>query len=502
VVLFLALIFGFITPKIENAILQGKHDSMRRVVELGVSILQQFDQDVKDGRMTRADAELGARRLLGKLRFDKTNYLVVQDWDTYIKVHPRPDLVDKPQTDPLGRAIAVKWQEAAKNPEGGVIRFSFTKPNQQGLFPKISYIKNFPAWGWMVGAGVYVDDVQREARLLSFAILGASLAVVALVLMLSVKLANRIVTPLKNLVIGLEKSDLSHQLEVSTHDEIGSAALAFNAYNQTLRETIFKVSEYAEHVASGSTELAASSEEMARTVTEVAHVSERLKQAGEQVTIAMRGLSRNVDVMAGQVNATVSQSEEAVQDASHGSVAGEGATQGMVGIQQVTGQIFQAVQVIQDIARQTNLLSLNAAIEAAKAGNQGKGFAVVAEEVRKLAERSRTSAQEIERLIQEAQSTVEGGVTSVRVTLENLEAIRTRVARIASGIKDVGGLSGAQAKTAAEVSGMMDQTNDQLVHNAAATHELSATVEQIAKTAEELSKVASGLRKLASGFKL
>ena len=502
VVLFLALIFGFIVPRVERAILQGKRDSMRQVVDLGVGILQKLESDVQGGRMTRQQAEAAAQAMVGSLRFDRTNYLVIQDHQGSIKAHPRPDMVGKASSDPVQVAIHKQWIQAIQSPEGGVVVYEFTKPNQEGLFPKLAYVKDFGPWGWMVGAGVYVDDVQRETRLFMLTILAASLVVAVIVFILSVKVSNRIVAPLKQLLRGLQESDLNRKLEVTTHDEIGAAAMAFNDYNGRLREIVMKVGTFAGRVASGSTELAASSEEMTRTVADVARVSEDLKHAGDQVFQAMERLAGNADTMAESAEATQQQSAKAVSEAAQGSNAGQGAAKGMEEIQKVTERIFQAVKVIQDIARQTNLLSLNAAIAAAKAGSNGKGFAVVAEEVRKLAERSRTSAAEIEQLIQAAHGTVLGGVDSVRITLENLEAIQSRIAGIASGIQGVGNLSKDQAHTSQEVERMMEATNQGLVQNAASTHELSATVEEIARTAEELSKVAFGLRQIVGGFNL
>jgi methyl-accepting chemotaxis protein len=255
-------------------------------------------------------------------------------------------------------------------------------------------------------------------------------------------------------------------------------------------------------VASGSTELAASAEQMNQTVQETARVGEDLRQAGREVIEALKQLDANVDAMASHTHQTGAKADEAVQDTDRGAETGRGTAHGMEAIQQATSRIVQAVKVIQGLARQTNLLSLNAAIEAAKAGAQGKGFAVVAEEVRILAERSGQSAKEIEETIHAMQDAVTEGATSVDVTLHHLEAIRDRITQVSGSIHEIGSLSQGQAKTSQDVGHMMNQTAARLDQNATATHQLAATVHEIAKTAEDLSRVAESLKETVQRFKL
>jgi methyl-accepting chemotaxis protein len=174
----------------------------------------------------------------------------------------------------------------------------------------------------------------------------------------------------------------------------------------------------------------------------------------------------------------------------------------MRAIQEATSRIVQAVKVIQGLARQTNLLSLNAAIEAAKAGAMGKGFAVVAEEVRILAERSGHSAKEVEETIHTMQDAVNEGASSVDVTLHHLEAIRDRISQVSGSIHEIGNLSQGQARASQDVGRLMNETASRLDQNAAATQQLAATVHEVAKTSDELSRVSELLKETVQRFRL
>ncbi len=505
VVLFVFLLVFYLLPRLRTSVMEAKQAGVRNVVELAMGILDNQEIEIKAGRRTREFAQVRAKELISALHFEGTNYIWIQGPGPQILQHPNAALIGK-QTDTLEPRLAKLFRDldgASQAAQGGFHAYEWPRPGGgSDLLPKVSFVKRFEPWGWVLGAGVYVDDVDRETRRLFLSLMAATLLVSAIVLVLSVKLAGMMVRPLNQLVEGLKHTDLSRRIEVSTKDEIAEAANAFNAYNGSMRATILDVSGLADRVASGSTQLAASASEMAQAVEEIARVSEELKHAGEKVCSAMQQLGANVNTMAERSLQTGAQSEDAVRDTSRGTDAGRSAAQGMGEIQQVTSQIVKAIQVIQDIARQTNLLSLNAAIEAAKAGAMGKGFAVVAEEVRKLAERSRSSAQEIEQLILRTQEAVSGGVQGVGITLDNLEAIRTRITAIAGSIHEIGQLSHEQAGTSAEVTQRMDQTSARLSQNAAATQELAATVQEISRTSEDLAHVAEGLRNVVKGFKL
>ena len=316
------------------------------------------------------------------------------------------------------------------------------------------------------------------------------------------RIHTRITRPLQAMALGLAKSDLTLQLPVLSGDEIGQASAAFNAYNARLHQVIRELASSSATVASGATQLSASSEEMAQTGGTLAENSEIQRQGVERVAAASTELSASIEQVTASIRRSQKESETAVQAVAQGTEAGRESAKAMDDIRAATASMVAAVRLIQDIARQTNLLSLNAAIEAAKAGAMGKGFAVVAEEVRKLAERSGAAAREIGELIERSNTSVDQGAQMVDATVASLGTIETNIQGLASMILEVGAAADEQARTSAEVAQQVDENLASVARNAEATSQMARMVTEVASTAGELARVADNQNHLVSQFKV
>jgi len=369
---------------------------------------------------------------------------------------------------------------------------------------------------WEEGLGKVVALQEKQANLKSLAAIrsseragwtllalgaGALAAGIGLSLAISRSVAGPAEAMCKAIEDGIARGDLRVDLPVQCDDELGRVGKAFNEFLKKLRRIWKDLADASAQTASGSMELSSGAEEMSATTDQIARSTELQRQGAEQLAAAVTEFSASIQQVAGNAKEARDQAEAAVQATAQGHRAGANTTESMEAIRSTTAQIVRAIQVIQEIARQTNLLSLNAAIEAAKAGAHGKGFAVVAEEVRKLAERSGQAAKEIAELVKGSNEAVDSGKETVNATVAALESIQSNVTGLSSLVLEIGSASEEQARTSDEVARAVERSADQATQNATATNQLASTVSEVAHTANDLARVAEKLAESVAQFR-
>jgi len=298
----------------------------------------------------------------------------------------------------------------------------------------------------------------------------------------------------------MEEGRMDLELPPGAQDELGECIHQFNRMVSRIRVVLLRVVSASSSVQGEAHHLASSMQQMEDSTRNIARVSEDLKHSMDQIAAAITELTASIEEVTTHIRHSDRQTQEAVALASQGAGAGESSSKAMASIRQASTQMTQAVKVIQDIARQTNLLSLNAAIEAAKAGSLGKGFAVVAEEVRKLAERSSGAAKEIAALIDETEATVGRGQETVGATLERLRDIGGHITGLASVAAEIGAASGEQTRASSDVAREVDTIAMRITENASATEQLSAGIQELNRSAGNLTAVSQELSAAISGF--
>jgi methyl-accepting chemotaxis protein len=286
------------------------------------------------------------------------------------------------------------------------------------------------------------------------------------------------------------------------HDEIAKVRQSLHSMLQQFRGTIQGIHENSGQLASSALKLTASTSEISATSQEVSRSAEVQKSATERLALATTELSGSIADVARQIQQCEGKAQGTVTATDAGDEAGHATVAAMTQIRESTTAMATAVRVIQDIARQTNLLSLNAAIEAAKAGQMGKGFAVVAEEIRKLAERSGSAAKDVGLLIESSQASVDQGTSKVQATAEALGRIREQTLSLREMLAAIGHATQAQARTGQDAAAQVDQGAAEAARNASASTELSATAVEIEMEVHSLEKITNALVESVGRFKI
>jgi methyl-accepting chemotaxis protein len=345
---------------------------------------------------------------------------------------------------------------------------------------------------------------SRIQAVLGMVVLGAT--ILGLGVAFAFYVGNALVKPLETIQhrmrdISEGEGDLTARLEVHGNDEIAAVAIHFNKFVENIHSIVQQVMAISTNIASGSLQMSAGMSEMHSTAQSIAQAAESQKTSVTSTTRNVQTIAQATQVVSTNVGDALRVFEQAKHAAGKGGTAVGGAVSGMQAINQNSKQIGNILTVITEIANQTNLLSLNAAIEAAKAGEHGKGFAVVAEEVRKLAERSASAAKEITSLIQTSNRAIGDGTKMVNQAGEALQSIQSAIADSVDRMTTIGSQSEAQSRDSRSVVDAMGNLTDIADQNAAAMEQMAATLKESTRTVDELSNLAEQLSSIVARFK-
>ena len=493
--------------ELASSLNQQKQIELKHLGELALGIVKEEHAAAQKGEIAVGDAQKRAMARLAGLRYGSNDYFWINDMLPRMVMHPiKPEMVGNDLSnykDPNGKLLFVDFVEAVKKDGAGFVAYEWPKPGFDKPQPKLSYVVGFAPWDWVIGTGVYIDDLKAQTWISTQRSLIFAGLILLFTLAVSIFVARRITAPLQRMTVtmnDLASGNLDVEVPgVGRGDEVGEMAKAVEVFksNAIARQSLegerreaetrtvagrkadmnrmaddfeAAVGQIVDAVSSASTQLELSAGTLTSTAERAEELATTVAAASEEASTNVQSVASATEEMSSSVNEISRRVQQSAQMASE-AVGQAKATNDRVGeLSKAASRIGDVVELINTIAGQTNLLALNATIEAARAGEAGRGFAVVASEVKALAEQTAKATGEIGQQISGIQAATQESVDAIREISGTIERLSEISSTIAAAVEEQG----------------------------AATQEISRNVQQAARGTQQVSSNITDVQRGAS----
>jgi methyl-accepting chemotaxis protein len=502
-----------------------KTSELKHLTEIALGIAKEEHEQAQKGGVSDEEARKRAAARIGLLRYGQNDYFWINDMHPRMVMHPmQPQLNGKDLTenkDPNGKRLFIEFVDTVKKHGAGIVAYEWPKPGATQPLPKMSYVAGFAPWNWVIGTGLYVDDLKEqtwEALSRALMIFGIVIALTGGIAVLVGHGISRAMRGMTSAMSELASGNFDVVMPgLGRDDEIGDMAGATEAFKVKAVEKArleaeqkqsederaaasrkaamidladsfeSTVGEIVNTVSSASSQLEASANSLTKTAESTQGLSAAVAATSEEASANVQSVASATEEMSASVHEIARQVQESSDIAKDAVRQAEKTDARINELSQAAGRIGDVVDLISAVAQQTNLLALNATIEAARAGEAGKGFAVVAQEVKALAAQTAKATEEISTQIASMQSATQESVVAIKDISGTINRISEIASTIAAAVEEQGAATQEISRNVQEAATGTTQVASNMTEVNRGAAETGSASTQVLSSAQSLS---------------